>query len=118
MYGRKEAKYCLGVPHAADLVGVWGTFDSLFNFSSGDRKLSNQMIQAWTNFAHTLDPNSGSPAGKLQPAWEQHTATSDQTYIFDAKFMWTTSHNMQDRIASHCATISDGSIPWGAPELV
>lgn len=84
MVSGKDAPYCVGVPHAAELIDVWGTFDALFSDTPGDLKLSQHTIRAWTNFAHSGNPNSGGPMEALTPRWDAHSAQSDTTYLFDA----------------------------------
>merc|ERR1712113_989588 len=80
----KDAPYCVGVPHAAELIDVWGTFDALFTNAKGDLELSQHTIRAWTNFAHSGNPNAGGPMQKLMPKWNPHASQSDTTYLFDA----------------------------------
>jgi len=117
----KDAPYCVGVPHAAELIDVWGTFDALFSVAPGDLKLSQQTIQAWTNFAHSGNPNFGGPMEVMNPRWNPHTSQSDTTYLFDAgpTFLHprgaVKSHNVVDLLADRCPILSKSAHREGDP---
>lgn len=47
---------------------------------SEDRRLANQMMAAWTNFARNGDPN-----GKSVPHWTPYESTERQTMLWNSK---------------------------------
>lgn len=55
--------------HSDDIEYVFGTLDTRpgWNVSADDRKLSDQMMTYWTNFARTGDPN-----GAVSPTWPKY----------------------------------------------
>ena len=69
-----------GAFHSADL---WYVFHSMKHswrpFTAGDQQLSNQMVDAWTNFA-----KYGNPNGKNEDVWKPYTTQSPQFLVMDA----------------------------------
>lgn len=67
-----------GAFHSSEL---WFTFKSLRlswrPFTEGDYKLADRMIDAWTSFARTGDPNGGANSG-----WTPFTADNQKYMIF------------------------------------
>jgi para-nitrobenzyl esterase len=81
-----------GAFHSSDL---WYIFHSMRHswrpFTAGDKELSVQMVDYWTNFA-----KSGNPNGKNGDVWKPYTAQSPQFLVMDAdgnkaQLMMTTS---------------------------
>jgi para-nitrobenzyl esterase len=69
-----------GAFHSSDL---WYIFHSMKHswrpFTAGDQQLSNQMVDYWTNFA-----KSGNPNGKNGDMWKPYTAQQPQFMLLDA----------------------------------
>ncbi|MEO8884685.1 MAG: carboxylesterase family protein, partial [Mucilaginibacter sp.] len=61
----------------------WYIFHSLRHswrpFTAGDEELSKKMVDFWTNFA-----KSGNPNGKLESTWKPYTAQNPQFLLLDA----------------------------------
>jgi para-nitrobenzyl esterase len=60
-------------------------------FTAGDKELSVQMVDYWTNFA-----KSGNPNGKSGDVWKSYTTQNPQFLVMDAdgnkaQLMMTTS---------------------------
>jgi para-nitrobenzyl esterase len=81
-----------GAFHSSDL---WYIFHSMRHswrpFTAGDKELSVQMVDYWTNFA-----KFGNPNGKSGDVWKSYTAQSPQFLVMDAdgnkaQLMMTTS---------------------------
>ena len=81
-----------GAFHSSDL---WYIFHSMRHswrpFTAGDKELSVQMVDYWTNFA-----KFGNPNGKNGDVWKPYTAQSPQYLVMDAdgnkaQLMMTTS---------------------------
>jgi para-nitrobenzyl esterase len=71
----------LGSTHGAELTFVFGT-SLLFspespNYVAANKALSDRMINYWTNFAKTGDPNGGS-----ETAWPKFSASANQRINF------------------------------------
>ena len=69
-----------GAFHSSDL---WYIFHSMKHswrpFTEGDKALSNQMVDYWTNFA-----KYGNPNGKSGDVWKPYTSQSPQFMVLDA----------------------------------
>jgi para-nitrobenzyl esterase len=67
--------------HSDDIEYVFGTLDTRpgFTVSAEDRKLSEQMMGYWTNFAKTGDPN-----GAGLPEWPKYTMGGDSLIHLDS----------------------------------
>ena len=67
--------------HSDDIEYVFGTLDTRpgFTVSAEDRKLSEQMMGYWTNFAKTGDPN-----GAGLPEWPKYTVGGDSLIHLDS----------------------------------
>jgi para-nitrobenzyl esterase len=69
-----------GAFHSSDL---WYIFHSMKHswrpFTEGDKALSNQMVDYWTNFA-----KYGNPNGKSGDGWKPYTSQSPQFMVLDA----------------------------------
>ena len=83
-----------GAFHSSDL---WYIFHSMRHswrpFTAGDQELSNQMVDYWTNFA-----KSGNPNGKKGDAWQPYSAQRPEFMVLDAsgnKAMLTMSGSPQ-----------------------
>ena len=65
--------------HSDDIEYVFGTLDTRpgGTVRPEDRKLSEQMMSYWTNFAKTGDPN-----GSGLPAWPRYTPAADRYMEF------------------------------------
>jgi para-nitrobenzyl esterase len=64
--------------HSDDIEYVFGTLDTRPGFvvSPDDRKLSDEVMNYWTNFAKTGDPNGGD-----QPAWPRYDKTGKIIFL-------------------------------------
>ncbi|WP_433254943.1 carboxylesterase/lipase family protein [Streptosporangium sp. CA-135522] len=80
----------LGAIHTAELpfmfgtlrfVGVPGGQEALRADRARVSGLSDQMVEAWTSFARTGDPNAGRTVSR--PAWPRHTPAERRTMIWD-----------------------------------
>ncbi len=72
-----------GAFHSSELWYVFGTLDRCWRepyFVPGDYALSRAMVNYWTNFAKTGDPN-----GENVPRWDAFTAANPQTMCFNEK---------------------------------
>ena len=65
----------IGARHAGEIEYVFGTLDSLPDvpWEEADRRLSDQMMAYWVNFARAGDPNASS-----LPSWPAYRETSPQ----------------------------------------
>ena len=67
-----------GAFHSAELWYVHGTLDRCWRkMGETDRRISAEMMDFWTNFAKTGDPN-----GAGLPAWTGYTAASPKLMVF------------------------------------
>jgi len=66
--------------HSDDIEYVFGTLDTRpgFQVSAADRKLSDQMMTYWTNFAKTGDPN-----GSGLPNWPKYDSEDSLIHLND-----------------------------------
>jgi para-nitrobenzyl esterase len=64
--------------HSDDIEYVFGTLDTRpgFNVSADDRKLSDEVMTYWTNFAKTGDPNGGT-----LPRWPRYDKTGQIIFL-------------------------------------
>ncbi|HTW79439.1 MAG TPA: carboxylesterase/lipase family protein [Terracidiphilus sp.] len=64
--------------HSDDIEYVFGTLDTRpgFNVSPDDRKLSDEIMDYWTNFAKTGDPNGGN-----LPQWPRYDKTGKIIFL-------------------------------------
>ena len=64
--------------HSDDIEYVFGTLDTRpgFAVSADDRKLSDEMMDYWTNFAKTGDPNGGN-----LPEWPRYDKTGKIVFL-------------------------------------
>jgi len=80
MFQRQLPGDSSGAFHSSDL---WYIFHSMKHswrpFTAGDKQLSEQMVDYWTNFAKYGDPN-----GKSGGVWKPYTAQSPQFLVLDA----------------------------------
>ena len=69
----------LGAWHSSDLWYTYGALDKCWrNFTAEDRALSNRMMDYFTNFIRTGDPNS-----KDLPAWPPYQKGKNHFMHFD-----------------------------------
>jgi len=69
-----------GAFHSSELWYLFGTLDRCWRpMTEGDHELSERMLDYWTNFMKTGDPN-----GEGLPRWEGFAAVEDAA-VFDAK---------------------------------
>lgn len=74
--GRPSLK---GSFHSSELWYMFGTLDRSWRpFTEGDHKLSNEMVDAWTNFCKYGNPN-GAEAGKWAPS------TKEAPFVYEFK---------------------------------
>lgn len=75
-----DGRPCLkGSFHSSELWYVFGTLDRSWRpFTEGDHKLSNEMVDAWTNFCKYGNPN-GKEAGKWAPS------TKEAPFVYEFK---------------------------------
>ena len=66
-----------GAFHSAEIPYVFGNMHLRWGFDEADRELSRSMVQAWTDFARTGDPNGGGAA-----RWPAYEADTDRCLIF------------------------------------
>ena len=68
-----------GAFHSAELWYIFGTLDRAWRpFIEADHKISEKMIDYWTNFAKNGDPN-----GNGLPQWKPYTSENSDFMIFD-----------------------------------
>ena len=85
--------------HALDLFFVFGTLNTTdisdamkLTLSTEERRLSNIMMDAWTSFARTGNPNNDT-----LPNWKQYNVDSRSTMILDVQPELVVNHHA-DRI--------------------
>ena len=67
-----------GAFHSSELWYMHGTLDRCWRkMGEEDRRISDEMMAAWTNFAKTGNPN-----GKGAPVWEPYTCSNPQIMVF------------------------------------
>lgn len=67
-----------GAFHSAELWYVHGTLGRCWRkMGETDHRISNEMMDYWTNFAKTGNPNGGKA-----PAWTQYTVASPEIMVF------------------------------------
>jgi para-nitrobenzyl esterase len=85
-------KESLGAIHTAELPFVFGTLrftgipggeDALRTGRARMTRLSEQMVDAWTSFARTGDPNAGRTAAR--PRWPLYTSATRETMIWNTR---------------------------------
>jgi para-nitrobenzyl esterase len=69
----------LGVFHTAELPYVFGNFVRPFVRTAMDTAVSNTVMDAWTRFARSGDPNGP----MLVPAWPAYSMANDSLYVLD-----------------------------------
>jgi len=92
-----DMPYCWNVScHGAELPFVFHQGDpAFFNWTAAEAALSAQMVQYWTNFAHTGNPNTSPSMFSLEniesqqiseqealPAWPAYVSSSSQSMRF------------------------------------
>ena len=80
----------IGASHAGEIEYVFGTLDTIagVTWEPSDRKLSNEMVTYWSNFARTGDPNGGG-----LPVWPRYEAATRSVLHLD-----TTIHAAPDTL--------------------
>ena len=69
-----------GAFHSSELWYVFGTLDRCWRpMTAADRRLSEQMVKYWANFARTGNPN-----GATLAPWHPYTAATPEIHQFDA----------------------------------
>lgn len=72
-----------GAFHSAELWYTFGTLDRAWRpFTDADRALSERMIDCWTRFIRTGDPN-GTPDSVSADRWEPYSAANRAPKVFD-----------------------------------
>jgi para-nitrobenzyl esterase len=66
-----------GATHSVELMSLWDVWDLPFGLPEEDKKFGKQMIDYWTQFAATGDPN-----GDALPAWPRYSAEADDELKF------------------------------------
>lgn len=67
-----------GAFHSSELWYMHGTLDRCWRkMGEEDRRISDEMMAAWTNFAKTGNPN-----GKGAPVWEPYTCSNPKIMVF------------------------------------
>lgn len=67
-----------GAFHSSELWYVHGTLDRCWRkMGETDRRISNEMMDHWTNFAKTGDPN-----GNGAPQWTAYTLDNPDTMVY------------------------------------
>lgn len=77
-----EFNFCIGhVCHGAELPFSFGVQDpGVFQMTPAEQQMSQQMMEYWTNFMHTGNPNKGPSSPVL--SWPQWTGASRPTMTF------------------------------------
>jgi len=92
---------CLNkVCHASELFFVFGNSGN-WSFTAEERELSNAMIDGWTNFARTGDPNAPATAvarrlhSAAAPSWPAFSDDSRLSLVLDSAFASESSDAIQ-----------------------
>ena len=91
----------MGVHHGVELAYVFGNMTAADGYNELDRRLSQQMMGYWVNFAKTGDPN-----GPGLPAWPAYHAATDMNLEFGDtikinKNLYKKEADFIERIANH-----------------